>query len=75
MPNARRKRKAESNPKDWPVTFDQVKERQLLEGALLTTPEQRIALLEAMIEELREFLPDKRLQPIQTWAKPEGQKG
>lgn len=45
---------------DGPVTFEQVRKRQLLDVAKHTTPAQRAEWMETVWIELRDFLPAKR---------------
>ena len=48
--------KANQSRQHWDVTFDQVRWRQILDIALLTTPAERFAQLEQMIRTLRPVL-------------------
>ncbi len=49
----------------WDVTFEDVRHRQILDIALLTTPAERFAKLEELLEMLKDVLP--RQESISTW--------
>jgi hypothetical protein len=51
--------------KAWDVTFEQVRNRQILDVALLTTPEQRLAHLEEMLDTFKDYLPRKEI--LDSW--------